>query len=111
MHQCFRASLLCVGNGFISRKKKVDSHNSKPQTIFHVPGSFPLVKDSFCEAPDKRNNPSPVCLWHKCGVFHLGGLGFSEKPDRQKHILERVAKFGGWQCHSSLEGQPRPALV
>jgi hypothetical protein len=92
------------------KEKKINNHNSKPQTIFLVPGSFPLVKDSFCEAPDKRNNPSPVCLWHRCGVFHLGGLGVYEKPDRQKHILELVAKFGGWQCHPSLEGQPRPAV-
>lgn len=73
--------MLCVGSGL--KKKNSKNHNFKPQTIFCVPGSFPRIKDSFCEALDKRNNPSSVCLWRKCGVFHLGGLGFYEKPDQE----------------------------
>lgn len=84
MDQCFRASLLCVGSGFKIIKKESDNHSFNPQTIFCVPGSFHRIKDSFCEALDKRNNPSSVCLWHKCGVFHLGDLGFYEKPDKEK---------------------------
>ena len=61
-------------------------------------------------APGRGREGFDFCVSRAVANLSTFGLGVYEKPDRQKHILELVAKFGGWQCHPSLEGQPRPAV-